>query len=820
MARDYYKILQVDSEADPEVIKSAYKRLAQKYHPDIDKSANAEARMKEINEAYEVLGDPQKRAEYDRVKGVFGKPRGSSSYGGEYSSKNTTQNETSYPPPQKPKDTRVQPSKKPSISRGATSGWHGRQLILALVSVVILVAIVAAVWSNVSKSNPSNGPSDAATPQLTEVDQAGFYRNATYGFSLSYPTDWEKQDSPQGGALLLVLSPDRTGMVQVWVQYLSAKMTPQEFAAENIKGLEQGLSDFALLSEGEVKVDAESGYEQVFTGAESGLPLKVKVISMVRGSRAFAALALSPESDFASQADTFDEILYSLRLEEPSLSGVPRNESLILTDIGPTTMDPALSRDSTSASYVMELFSGLVTLDKGLKVVPEIAQKWEVSDDGKTYTFHLRQDVKFQDGKKVTADDFKYSLERACNPATGSKTAANYLGDIVGVNDRLAGTAREISGVKVMDKYTLRITIDAPKAYFLAKLTHPVAFVVDQANVESGGEWWREPNGTGPFKLKEWKVDEIITLERNDGYYGEMPKVKNVVFRLYAGIPMMMYETGEIDINYVSTQDIERVLDPANALNKELITIPEFSLWYIGFNVTKPPFDDPRVRQAFCYAVDKDKIIKLVIKDMAKRADGILPPGMPGYSEGLKGLEFDPAKAKELIGESTYGSVSNLPPITFTTAGLGDISPINQALIDMWKQNLGVDVAVRQIDPDDYFDVLKEDKDELFDSGWIADYPDPQNFLDMLFYSQSEDNAGEYSNPEVDVLLQTARGEMDTDARLKMYQDIERMIVEDAACLPMFFNVNYILVKPYVKDFVAAPMPIAWLKYIIVESHD
>ncbi len=193
---------------------------------------------------------------------------------------------------------------------------------------------------------------------------------------------------------------------------------------------------------------------------------------------------------------------------------------LRLWDIGPITLDPAISADTTSHSYVMQIFSGLVRLDHELNIVPDIAESWEKSPDGKTYIFYLRQGVKFHSGREVEAADFKYSWERACDPDTGSGTAATYLGDIIGAKDMLAGRAEEISGVEVIGDYTLQVTIDAPKAYFLSKLAYPTAFVVDRANVESGEDWWREPDGTGPFKLKEWKGGQWLILERSQIYYG------------------------------------------------------------------------------------------------------------------------------------------------------------------------------------------------------------------------------------------------------------------------------------------------------------
>ena len=187
--------------------------------------------------------------------------------------------------------------------------------------------------------------------------------------------------------------------------------------------------------------------------------------------------------------------------------------TLDLWDSGPLTLDPAISSEMTSHQYVMQLFSGLVKFDAELKPVGDIAERWEVSADGRTYTFHLRKDVKYHDGRLLNASDIKYSLERACYPATGSRTAPTYLGDIVGALDVVSGKARSISGIEVIDDSTVKITIDAPKAYFLSKLAYPTAFIVDRKNVETGPGWWKKPNGTGAYKLQRWDQGNLIILE-------------------------------------------------------------------------------------------------------------------------------------------------------------------------------------------------------------------------------------------------------------------------------------------------------------------
>jgi|Deesub1362B_J571_1020462.scaffolds.fasta_scaffold01948_3 ABC-type transport system substrate-binding protein len=490
----------------------------------------------------------------------------------------------------------------------------------------------------------------------------------------------------------------------------------------------------------------------------------------------------------------------------------------------PPTLDPALTEDATSASYIVEIFSGLVTINEELEVVPDIAKSWDVSEDGTVYTFYLRKDVKFHDGKPVTAHDFKYSIERACDPKTGSVVADTYLGDIVGAKEKLRGEAEEVSGVRVIDDYTLEITIDAPKVYFLAKLTYPTAFVVDKENVEGPHQPWTDfPNGTGPFKLAEYRWGLRIVLERNELYYGEpKPALDRVNFILAGGSPMTMYETGELDSVPVGLADFERVMDPTNPLNKELYMVkPTYSTFYIGFNVNKPPFDDKKVRQAFNYAVDKDKYVKVVWKGMQIKANGILPPGMPGYNEELEGYPYDPEKARQLIAESKYGSVENFPEITISVPGRGGaVARQVAAIVEMYKRNLGVDITIEQTEWAIYLSDLKAGRYQMFGitAGWIADYPDPQDFLEILFHSKSETNHTGYSNPEVDRLLEEAAVEKDFEKRMKLYQEAEKIILDDAPWVPLTHDCEYWLTKPYVKGMIYPQMIIPRLKYVSISK--
>ncbi len=503
---------------------------------------------------------------------------------------------------------------------------------------------------------------------------------------------------------------------------------------------------------------------------------------------------------------------------EPTYQPVTGGGTLHLYGSNPYTLDPAVSYEANSTSFILQIFNGLVRLDDNLEPEEDIAYRWEISADQTTYTFYLRPDVVFHDGKKLTTADVKYSWERACSPATHSPVAGTYLGDIVGVSDVLAGKAKEISGVKIIDDYTVKVTIDAPKSYFLSKLTYPTAMIVDKNNVSSG-EWWRQPNGTGPFKLKEWQDNSLLVLERNDKYYGQKTGVEKVEFTMLSGLPMSMYEMGQLDVIDIGTSYIDRVTDEDGPFYDQLRISPQLSFSWIGFNTNEPPFDDINVRKAFVMAVDKDKIIDLTLRNMLDRADGILPPGMPGYNENLAGMDYNVAEAKAALKASKYGDAANLPPVTLTTSGYGAvISSTLEAIIAQWRENLGVEVTVRQLDPSYYFYNLKEEKDQMFDMGWIADYPHPQDFLDVLFHTGAENNFAEYSNPALDAVLEAAGVEPDTDKSLEMYQQAEQMLVDDAAILPLWFGQNYVLVKPYVKGYELNPMGFAWLSKVTLEE--
>jgi oligopeptide transport system substrate-binding protein len=498
--------------------------------------------------------------------------------------------------------------------------------------------------------------------------------------------------------------------------------------------------------------------------------------------------------------------LIDVLVQQTAVTDIPRDDAIFLVGGQPETMDPALTRGGPD-SPLGHIFSGLTTLDTALQVQPELAAGWTVSDDGLVYTFYLRRQTVFHNGRPLTAHDVIFAWERATDPATGSDTAQTYLGDIAGVPAKLAGEADHISGLRALDDYTLEVTLASPVVYFLAKLAYPVAYVVDRDNVALA-DWQYQPNGSGPFKLNRWQDDEVIVLERFDGYYLEPAQVAYVVYDLGPVLPLAQYETDDIDLVGIGGPTLERARDPNSPFSQELRTAVTLCTSTIGLNNRLAPFDDPLVRQAFNYALDKDLLIETFDNGNALPALGPLPPGMPGYGlSGVGGYPFDPDRARALLAEAGYANMDDFPPLTYYSAGYGDVGGYVTAVITLWQEQLGVTIEPVVLDPFTYYDELYAGNvGHIFNSGWCADYPDPQNFLDVLYHSQSQQNLGGFSDPALDALLEAARIEPDVNQRLALYADSERQIVAAAPVVFTTHDLSAVLVKPGVQNYVLTPL--------------
>jgi oligopeptide transport system substrate-binding protein len=481
-------------------------------------------------------------------------------------------------------------------------------------------------------------------------------------------------------------------------------------------------------------------------------------------------------------------------------------EAIFLTAGQPRTLDPATTYGGP-ADVIGAIFNGLVALDADLQLQPDLAAGWEVSADGRIYTFYLHRQALFHDGRPLTAHDVVYSWDRALDPAVGSETAVTYLGDIVGAKERRDGLADSVSGLQILDDYTLQVELTAPISYFLAKLTYPVAFVVDRENVTQPN-WERRPNGAGPFQLRIWKDDEIIILDRFEHYHGQPAQVQHIVYLMGAGIPLSMYETGQIDLVSIGGSGLERASDPNNPLAADLRVGVNFCTTLVGLNSRIPPFDDARVRQAFNYALDQERLIAALYRGAALPAYGLLPPGMPGYQPRAARYPYDPERARQLLAEAGYGD--GLPILTYSASGYGDVGGFVTAVITMWQENLGVTIEPVLHDPYLYWDELYAGNvGHFFNFGWCADYPDPENFLDTLFHGQSRQNLGGFADAAYDAGLERARIEPETAVRLALYAELETELIEAAPAVFVSHSLSAALVKPHLRGYELTPIGVA-----------
>jgi oligopeptide transport system substrate-binding protein len=684
-----------------------------------------------------------------------------------------------------------------------------RSLFMILFALMLLACQVSGI------ATPPVMPT--STPAATMTGEVQTYINAESGIRVHYPRGWNTQAPNQGDqALTGFVSPDQTVFSYLYAFPAQANDTPESALADLSSSALAGLTEVQIISDAAMdRVDGIPAWSRVVAAKSNGTEIKINLTTAIYGTRMFFLLSFGSPSAYDFYAIDLTALLNGMVFEAPVVNGVNRNEALFLAggeSTNPREYDPATLHSSGDKLT----FSGLVSFGPQLNLVPELAESWEVSPDGTVYTFHLRPNARFHDGRAVVAQDVIYSWERAANPDTQSDTVLTYLGDILGVKEMNNGSADTISGLKALDDGTLQVTIDAAKPYFLFKLTMPVAFVLDQKNIESGAEWYRTPNGTGPYKLTRWDSFQLMVYDANQDFYLGAPSIPQIVVELYSGIGIRLYESGEIDMTGVYYSDVARVLDPADPLHSDLYSGVSLCTDYVVFDVSQPPFDDVKVRQAFSMAFDRQKYIDVVNNGVGILAKGPFPPALPGYNLDLEGLTYDPEQARQLLAESEYGGTQGLPPIIFTDAGIGNTAGASvAAMAQMWQQNLNVTITVENLEPDKYYDLLYSGQHgQLFSGGWCADYPDPENFADVLFNTGAQQNIGNYSNAELDTILEQARLEQDVNKRMQLYQQAEKIIVQDAPALFIMHSVSYELVKPNVKGFVLTPITIPLERYL------
>ena len=680
---------------------------------------------------------------------------------------------------------------------------------------------------------PTQTDDDDETEALIPSDLKT-YTDDLYGYTVDVPENWTGT-RPETG-LVSVATVFETGTegltAESYVLFFGEEAHPADVAREQIAPL-AGLSGFRTITEADIILDDGSEAHQVFYGYGTGSNEHRGAVTFVaRGTMAMGIQTQAPRTTYERNFDVLESVSTSIRTVAPQPYGAPPDDTLVLyLDRGPLTMDPGVSTDAGSSQYIRQIFSGLVRLNSELIPEPDLAT-WEVSEGGTVYTFTIKDGAQFHDGTPVTAQDFIFSWERALNrnlpPVGGS--AASYLDDIVGAREYNAGEADSVTGLEAVDDSTLVVTIDEAKSYFISKLSHPSAYVVLESNVpevpdprlveeeDENGEssddeqtegadeedlpdpWYYTAIGTGPYRIAHYERSRAAHLTAFENYLGPQHSIGNLVFRFHAGLSTAMVEEGFVDATTrLGSGDYDFLVEEESPLVDHITQTDALSVQYLAFNTTVEPFDDPDVRRAFLWAVDRQAVYDEFAASGVKIAHGFMPPGLPGYDEDIAEITYDPVAAKALLDSTEFGQLGDEQPAIFVAGG-GDAGAIYRAIFSQWQENLGVRVQYRDIGRAYFYQLpaVVEAGFEIYEYGWLADYPDPHNFLDVLFHTDSPNNDGRMGSAAIDELLEQARTA--GEGRLEQYQEIERRMIQEAIAFPLFFGSDYILVSERVSS--------------------
>ncbi len=522
---------------------------------------------------------------------------------------------------------------------------------------------------------------------------------------------------------------------------------------------------------------------------------------------------------------------------------------------GIETLEPVMSNSVQSIWALSSLMEGLVGFDKESKLIPIVAKSWVISEDALTYTFTLRNDVSFHDnecfksnnskGRKVSASDFKYCIERACNPKTKSRGQWVYRDRIKGAQeyiDFMSGKSTTevngIPGITALNDSTLIIELTKPFAPFLSILTMSYGFVYPKEAVEYYGErFGQNPVGTGPFKFVRWDIDKELIFEKNISYWqkdktgNSLPYLDGVkiTFTQSSETEFLDFQNGKYDYHDPSSETYDQItdqngmlIDPQSksyTLNKQ----PWLQTVFFGMNQSPelpggkdgPFLNNKKLRQALNYALDKDKIMKYVLKNRGLAAvNGPIPDGMPGFNPDIKGYTYDKVKAKQLLSEAGYpdGKGLNLTLVT----GNEEIQKTIAIAVQEQLREFGINLQLEQMLQATMISKQEDGVFPFWRASWGADYYDPENFM-ALFYSKNITPKGPnrvgYSNPAVDKMYEDALLITDFDARKKIYDEMQKIVIEDAVWLNLYYNQKIYLLQKNIEGFYVDGLNIINLKY-------
>jgi len=469
---------------------------------------------------------------------------------------------------------------------------------------------------------------------------------------------------------------------------------------------------------------------------------------------------------------------------------------------------------------IEQLFAGLVEPTPELGVVPDVAANWEMLDGGRRYVFHLRDDVLWSDGTPVTAYDFEYAWKRVLDPATGSRNA-DLLYDIQGARAYHEGLVCEPDavGMRALDDVTLMVELEGPSGYFLHLLTCSATFPVPRRVVEHHGAAWAEAENlvtNGPFTLVSWRRDESWVFEGNPRYQGRFRgNVTRVELTLLPPgdrtAELEMYEAGLLDILELRPAAIEDLDLIRQRHAGEYVTAPLAATSWLGFDVSRAPFDDPRVRRAFAHAVDREAMEDVARAGYAPLTGGLVPPGMPGHSPGIA-LPYNPDLAQQLLAEAGYPGGAGFPRLDALTPRGPTWHHTNEYLGAQWRENLGVDIPWQELE----YPELEHRTDgyhaHLIRRFWVADYPDPDNFLRVLILTRTV-----WRNRPYLELVEQARRTVDQGERMRLYARAERILADEVPILPLAYLRQHLLLKPWIRGYqISASQRTSWKDVVIV----
>jgi oligopeptide transport system substrate-binding protein len=462
----------------------------------------------------------------------------------------------------------------------------------------------------------------------------------------------------------------------------------------------------------------------------------------------------------------------------------------------PRSLDPAMSTDVPTGRAVSYLFDGLTRFTPDGKVEPGLAQRWEVSTDGRTYTFHLRTGVKFHNGLAFTAHNVVQSFRRVLDPASKGGRGQPLFG-IQGARAFADGKGSAL-GVSATDDSTVVITLDEPLAIFPKLLALPVASIVPDS---VGADFGQHPIGTGPWRLVEWKHDDYVKFAKNADYFGGAPKFDTLVARI---IPeettaVAEFESGAVDVLYVP-EDQTKEWGSDSKKRVLLHSAAALRLWYMGVNVTRGPLKDARVRKAIAQAIDTRTLLTQLLNGRGRVAAGVIPPSLEGADTTRVPFAFDTAAARKLLVDAGFPNGINLELWSSQTPPFPRLAEAIQAYLKV----VGIRVKLVQRDASTMRAAARAGQTDLVLKDWYADYPDAEDFLYPLLHSASKGVGGNvsfYSNPEFDKLVSASRIESDSVKRAALYRQADSLAFSDVALIPLFFYNDLFAVQPWVLGF-------------------